>query len=181
MRYSLLALFLLLGTASSARAQESSRPSDALILARVCVHEAGFDSTEDCSAIADVLRRLADRLDTTFWRAALAYSGRVLRGDTRRAWASVLDETGTRPRGWGALDWDGDYRGRWLELLAYCERVMRGEEASDCDEPPDDWGGSVDRARAERLGLIEIHCGETRNDFYRRPGARVIDAEEDRD
>lgn len=165
-----MSLALVTGLASVAEAQSSD--SDALLLARVCVHEAGFDSTEDCSAIAVVLRRLAERQNAPFARAAFAYSGRALRGLTRRSYVAQLDATGARPRGWSrGLDWEGDYRARWLELLAYCERVLRGEERSDCAEPPDDWGGRMDRERAQRLGLVEVDCGETRNDFYRRPSS----------
>jgi hypothetical protein len=43
------------------------------------------------------------------------------------------------------------------------------DEWSPCDSEVHDWGGAMDRLRAERIGLIPIDCGETRNDFYARP------------
>jgi len=71
-----------------------------------------------------------------------------------------------------------------MAVFARAQEVVRGlslENISEwgvCEDPVHDWGGSMDRHRAERLRLIEVECGDTANDFYARPSL-VSDAEED--
>jgi len=178
-RYLLVALLLASSTASAQR-----RDSDALVLARVCAHEAGWDALEDCAAIHAVLSGGAERHGMTLRAYAYAYSGRALRGQTSRPWMAALREDGSEPAGWPRVRyvvrrdgsaraaahpaWSG-YRAQWLALLAYARLLVAGDVASSCVEPPHDWGGSMDAARATRIGLIPVSCGGTRNQFYLRP------------
>lgn len=190
MRTVILAAALVLFV-TSAHAQHES---DALVLARICAHEAGWSAHEsgDCAAIATVLLRLAEDRGWTFRAAAYAYSGRALRGETSRRYYAELDEHGTQPASWPGHRWvtRGDivvaepgpswsrFRPRWLALLDHARAVLAGEVVDACADPPDDWGGRVDRRRAARLGLVEVDCGETHNDFYRRP-SRMDDVDPD--
>lgn len=160
---------------------------DYLLLARICVHEAGWEAEADCAAIHEVLTAGAEREDLSYRTYAYNYAGRALRGETSRAWVANLREDGREPEGWPetTLVRDGDavsvrphapwsmYRDRWLGTIAIARRVIAGEIAARCAEPVHDWGGRVDRGRARRLGLVEVECGDTRNDFYARPALRA--------
>ncbi len=168
---------------SSPTAEAQSRASDTLLLARICVHESGWDSPLDCAAIHQVLVAGAAREDMSYRSYAYSYSGRALRGETSRSWVAHLREDGREPENWprtvvvrrgGELvvqphaSWAA-FRDRWLVTLETARMVMSGALSHSCETPPHDWGGRVDRARARRLGLIPVECGETRNDFYLRP------------
>lgn len=162
---------------------EAQRVSDTLLLARICVHEAGWDTPLDCAAIHQVLLAGAEREGMSYRSYAYAYAGRALRGETARSWVAHLREDGREPEGWPETvvvrrgdelrverhaPW-GAFRDRWMTTLDTARQVMAGELTAPCESPPHDWGGRVDRARARRLGLIRIDCGDTRNDFYQRP------------
>ncbi len=169
---------------SMARADD--RIGDQLALARVCASEGGLEATaEECAAIAAVLRsrRCAG---CSLERAARLYSDRVfdLERHDRRAWVAFLRADGRQPRRWpGAIEVRSDdgstamvqharwasFRDRWLALYELAGDVVRGELVHACAEVPRHWGGRLDRARAERMGLVRIDCGETRNDFYALP------------
>lgn len=62
-----------------------------------------------------------------------------------------------------------------MAVLARAEEVVRRYQLDNigvwgvCASPVHDWGGAMDRERANRIGLIEVECGETSNDFYARP------------
>lgn len=146
------------------------RNLDVISLARVCASEAGLTATEDeCAAIAAVLRsRCAEcRLETS----ARQYSSGVFntaRTDAR-AWIAHLREDAREPHRWPSnASWQSA-RDRWLRLLGIAERIVRGDLEHRCELPPRHWGGSVDRARAARMRLVRVDCGETRNDFYVLP------------
>lgn len=165
---------------------------DYLMLARICVHEAGWEAEADCAAIHQVLTAGAEREDLSYRTYAHNYSGRALRGETSRSWVANLREDGREPEGWPetTIVREGDavrvaphapwsmYRDRWLRTIELARRVIAGEITASCVEPVHDWGGRVDRGRARRLGLIEVECGETRNDFYARPALRALAADE---
>lgn len=160
---------------------------DYLMLARICVHEAGWEAEADCAAIHEVLMAGAEREDLSYRTYAYNYAGRALRGETSRAWVANLRADGREPEGWPetTIVREGDlvsvaahapwsmYRERWLRTIELARRVLSGEVRAQCAEPVHDWGGRVDRGRARRLGLVEVDCGETRNDFYARPALRV--------
>lgn len=161
---------------------------DALLLARICAHEAGWeaDETGDCAAIHEVLWRGAMREGMSYRSFAHAYSGRALRGETSRRYFAYLNERGEEPAYWpryySRRGSDGlshlsvvppfsHYRRQWLELLEYARGIVgqHPDDVSPCASPVHDWGGSMDRERAQRIGLLEVECGDTRNDFYARP------------
>lgn len=184
MRHLILAALTALLLNPTLASGQTRREPDALVLARVCAHEAGWDALDDCAAIYDVLRGGAERHGMTLRAYAYAYSGRALRGQTSRPWMGALREDGGEPLGWPSMrlvrmpggvsrverhpSWSG-YRAQWLALLDYARALVSGAVVSRCEEPPHDWGGSMDHERAERIGLIPVVCGETRNTFYQRP------------
>lgn len=169
--------------------------SPALALARICVSEANFNcfDTGDGLAIHEVLLRGAERHGMSYVSYARAYSGRVV-GDRiptgeRGRWLRELSPDGSAPPSWPrhtfihrgenvdvrpAVPWS-HYRADWMAVYARAQEVVRGlslenlSEWSVCEAPVHDWGGSMDRLRAERLRLIEVECGDTANDFYARP------------
>lgn len=177
--------------------------SPALALARICVSEANFTcfNTGDGMAIHEVILRGAERHGMSYVSFARAYSGRVV-GDRvpsgdRGRWLRELSPDGSAPPSWPlhsyahrngvvevrpAVPWSR-YRADWMAVYARAQEVVRGlslENISEwgvCEAPVHDWGGSMDRLRAERLRLIEIECGATANDFYARPSL-VAEAEE---
>lgn len=194
-RVALLAVLVLVASASAVAQSREGRISPALALARVCVSEANWDcfETGDGLAIHEVLLRGADRHGMSYTSFAAAYSGRVVGTrtptTTRGRWIRELDESGEAPSSWpthitrrvgGAahvrpmLPW-AHYRESWMAVLERARQAVRDytlDNITDwgvCASPVHDWGGSMDRGRAERLRLIEVECGETSNDFYARP------------
>jgi hypothetical protein len=173
--------------------------SPALALARLCVSEAGWDCFErgDGYAIHEVISRGAARQDMRYVSFARAYAQRLFgarpHDSARLAWVSQLDERGSAPSAWpryaGQRTVDdvvvmtphapwSSFRARWVAVLERAREVASWtlddvDEWSICDAEVHDWGGFMDRDRAQRIGLIEIECGisdeGTRNDFYARP------------
>lgn len=183
-------LFLMVG---SVGAQE--RISDQLALARICASEAGFPERreeggwrfyDDCAAIYSAIEFGASQMDMRWQGFARAYSGRVFDQSLthHRSWVAHLRPDGREPQNWPTQRFvpqrDGTvrvlahapwsaYREAWLALYEHAGQVIRGEVTAPCEEPVSDWGGSMDRERAERIGLIPVQCGTTQNDFYIRP------------
>jgi hypothetical protein len=177
-------------------AQDRRHEEDALALARICVSEAGWNcwDTGDGMAIHEVILRGAERHDMRYVTYARAYSRRATGAvpmTGARAWLPMLNAAGTEPANWPEHSYrrrpDGTvavtphppwsrYRESWLAILARAREVVRSLslenaiEWSSCERPVHDWGGAMDRERAERIGLVEVSCGETQNDFYCRPG-----------
>lgn len=164
-----------------ALADSSARDDAALFLARVCVNEAGWScfETGDGLAIHEVFLRGAARQGTSYLGFARAYcariSGRRATSSARIAWTRELRADGAAPPSWPAPPHPGwaRFREAWLHVLAEARRVARHgldnvDSWSPCEAPVSDWGGWIDRARAARLGLRRVACGDTRNDFYTR-------------
>ena len=195
-------LLLLLLPLASASGQRAARLSPALALARICVSEAGWDCFEtlDGLAIHEVLLRGAERHAMTYSTFARTYSPRAVgdRPGRLRPWIGGLREDGGEPYSWPRITtrpisgglirvephppWSS-YRERWLAVLAQAREVVADyalsdvDEWSPCDSEVHDWGGAMDRLRAERLGLIEVDCGDTANDFYARPSQLDVEPE----
>lgn len=195
----IIATLLLGAVAFSANAAhgQDRRADSALLLARVCVSEAGWDcfDTQDGLAIHEVLLRGAARHNISYSAFARAYSKAAGRGGDnvreRTRWIREMNERGEQPPSWptqryvrsgGAvqvhpgLPWS-QYRGPWLAVLERAKEVV-GRYALDnlqswgvCPTPVHDWGGDMDHARATRIGLIQVTCagGQTSNNFYARP------------
>lgn len=192
---------LLLGAAvalpASAAQGQDRRPDPALLLARICVSEAGWDcfDTKDGLAIHEVLLRGAARHGISYAAFARSYSKAAGRGGEnvreRIRWIREMNERGDQPASWPAqryvnvggtvrvhpgLPW-AQYRGSWLAVLERAKEVVRRYELDNinvwgvCPSPVHDWGGDMDHERATRIGLIQVTCGEgvTSNNFYARP------------
>lgn len=149
-------------------------PSTAEALARVCVAEAGWEtSTGDCAAIVHLLVRRAERRELSTRRMAALYSSRHFdreRTDARR-WIVGLDARAERPAGWPArLPWPR-YREDWLAALEHVRAALRGDVADPCRGEADHWGAPYggDLERATAAGWVRLDCGETRNAFWRVP------------
>jgi hypothetical protein len=145
-----------------------------------------FVFSDDCAAIHSSLSFGADQTDMQFISFARAYSRRLF--DTSRtggrSWLVFLNPQGSEPANWPAERYvpqrDGSvrierhapwsaYREAWMALYEHAGRIVRGEVDDRCESTVSDWGGSMDRNRANRLGLIPVSCGHTHNDFYIRP------------
>lgn len=185
-----------------AAGQAGPRISPHLALARICVSEAGWTcfETGDGVAIHEVLLRGALRHGMRYGTFAATYSPRAtgVEASRLRPWIGSLREDGDTPYSWPRIisrtrrdgtvavephpPWS-HYRDRWLAVLERAREVVRlslgdVDEWGVCAQPVHDWGGAMDRDRARRIGLIEIECGDTSNDFYARPSlARADDAE----
>lgn len=143
---------------------EAQREPDHVVLARLTVHEAGWDSPADASLIHDVLAGIVERDGVSYARAAELASPRLARCAVRRRWVCGLAEDGRRPAGWRGASWDA-HRPRWMALLEHARRVVAGEVESPCAEPPRVWGAPWfvrDRvARGSRW--VDARCTGTAN------------------
>ncbi|MGL4258003.1 MAG: hypothetical protein ACRCSL_16840 [Microbacterium sp.] len=192
-------LSLALAPLGFSQSRPDARPlSPHIALAQLCVSEAGWDCFErgDGYAIHEVILRGARRQGLRYQTYARAYSQRLFgarpHDSARLAWVSQLDERGSAPQAWPRTHtrrvgdvvrvephapW-ASFRGRWLAVLERAREVSTWtlddiDEWGVCDGVVHDWGGWMDRDRAQRLGLIPVDCGVdeqgTRNDFYARP------------
>jgi hypothetical protein len=179
------ALGVLLAALVAASAGAQRRASDLEVLARITVHEAGWEDRGDMEAIFAVLRSGAEREGLT-WRAfAAAYSPRLHAGTVSRRWAAELVESCTAPPSWPTtvvVRRDGSvaphapwsaFRARCLAVMERARAVLAGERTDGCEVTPHDWGGDCDMVRADRIGLIEIDCSrgdvETVGHYFVRP------------
>jgi hypothetical protein len=171
------------------------RISDQLALARLCASEVGFPERlsdgrwqfyDDCAAIYQAIQTGADNTDMRWQSFARAYSGRVFDQTLThaRSWVAHLRVDGREPHNWPTqrfipqrdgtvrverhAPWNA-FREAWLALYEHAGRIIAGEVIAPCESTISDWGGAMDRERAERIGLIPVVCGTTRNDFYIRP------------
>jgi hypothetical protein len=174
------ASLLLAGTADAQERPCPPRP-DALVLAILSVHEAGWEAEADMRGIHAALRHIAERTGSRYATAGCIHSGRALRGETSRSWVAGLDVRGSRPSSWpsvvlthrrdGTVDVEphgrwGSFRGRWLATLELARRVVLEEPSGTC--LPETWGSDADllaRARRSSRTWVEVDCGETRNHF----------------
>lgn len=193
----LAVLIIALIVAECVTVSAQQRVTPALALARICVSEANWECFDrrDGYAIHEVILRGVERHHTTYVGFARAYAGatlgaRAYPASARRQWPAELDESGSTPPHWPStprfqtmrdgrvrlltpLPWS-NFKDRWLRVLAEAREVIQHtlldvRRWSPCDGPVEDWGGDMDRHRAVRLGLIPVSCGDTANDFYRRP------------
>ena len=191
----LVAALLTVASLSGVASGQTARIPSYLALARICVSEAGWECFEsgDGLAIHEVLLRGAEREGMSYVNFARAYAGRVMgarpHDSVRLRWVGALREDGGEPGGWPRVTtrlmsggvarveamppWSA-YRSRWMAVLVRAREVTRlhlseTSEWSPCRSAVHDWGGVMDRERASRIGLIEVECGETSNDFYARP------------
>ena len=173
-------MLVLLCTEPPAHAQRPRVP-DHVLLARICVSEAGWQCWDsgDGLAIYEVLSTGAARYDVSFATYARRYTPRatgVRPSEGRTLWVSQLQDSGARPVAWPSTSPWTLYRPQWFDVLETAEDVLtldgsRAREWSPCASPVHDWSSLSDtsRARASRLGLVPVNCGTTLNIFYARP------------
>lgn len=207
-----LALALFVVPDAPADAQNTLTPATAL--ARLCISEAdwGCFETGDGIAIHEVISRGAAHQGIRYQSYARAYAGRLFGARPhdipRLRWVGQLTPACTQPADWPRTvtqrNRDGSvtirphagwstFRSRCLEVFEHAAQVVAEHTLDDvdewgiCERPVHDWGGWMDRARAARIGLVEVDCDriasttneqtgeveevriETANDFYCRP------------
>lgn len=164
---------VLIGALARSCTAEAQHEPDELLLARSCVSERGWRTeTDDCAAIAEVVRARMERRGETFATAIRALAPRLHGGTIDdRLWLLDLDEDAHRPRGLGAT-WDRERTGglssrrdAWLATLAEARAILAGEVPSPCVERPEHWGSRADVARRRARGFRwrTVDCGETAN------------------
>jgi hypothetical protein len=157
-------LFVVLVTAACAvMARCDARADDGLELARLSVHEAGFDATSEPAAIYATAVSEGARAGMTWPRWLRAHSHRFARHQVSRAWVYRLHRDGRDPR--AGIDWRR-YRPRWLAMLAAADAAITSPPVCIART----WGSDADaeRVRRLRLPLVEVGCGNTRNHFFAR-------------
>jgi len=204
------ALVLVLATLAPAQAQEN-RLTPGVALARLCISEAGWECFErgDGFGIHEVIARGAAQQSIRYESYARAYARRLFGARPhdvpRLRWVGQLTAACTEPADWprtmtvrrgGVVQvvahapWSA-YRQRCLEVFAHAAQVVTEHTLDDvdewgiCERAVHDWGGWMDRERAERIGLVPVACGTAdaspRNDFYCRPSLDAGCVEVDRD
>lgn len=141
-----------------------SQDDPGLLLARTCVHEAGFDSPADCQLVHAVLSGIVERDGVSYRQAWRLASPRLARCDVRRSWVCRLRADGERPAGFPAR-WSR-YRDRWMAVLEVSRRLIAGEQvAAVCAERPRVWGSRSDVARGRARGRrwVDAGCVGARN------------------
>lgn len=136
----------------------------------VCVNEAGWDVGDDCPAIYAVLKDRMERTGHDFKSISHAYSRSTFnRHKVSRGWTAYLNRNGTKPAHWPSnLDWENNYKQKWLDVLTYAQRIIDGEVHARC--APHHWGaneGTFYESSKQRPGWHEIDCGHTENAFFR--------------
>lgn len=149
---------------ASAQVDEPFESNDAVTLARLCVHEAGWESPADCVLIHNVLVGISERDDVSYRRAAELAAPRLARCAVSRRWVCGLDEDAVRPAHWPLASWE-TYRTHWLEILDHARNVIAGTVPSPCHHRPRVWGSAADVVRGRELGhtWVDAGCRGTRN------------------
>jgi hypothetical protein len=149
----------------------------------------------DMRGIHAVLLNGAARHEMRYLTYAASYARRLIggQGTITRPWLRELRPDGREPTQWPTEAWVrrggavtrqphapwSVYRQRWLDTYERAGEVVAltldtWHEWGVCQEPPEDWGGEVDDARAERIGLVRLECDGTRNRFYLRPSTVAL-------
>lgn len=154
------------------RTRADQRERDVMALARVCLHEAGWEPGDDCAGILSALRNRQATLGMrTLASMAHTYSGRVFdKGRTdRRAWIPWVEDTEAEPKHWPAnVSWP-THREKWAAIVELAGVLI--DRPSECPGAHA-WGGrfAADMERPLRLGWVEVDCSRgdepTRNAFW---------------
>lgn len=145
----------------------------ALMIARVCVSEAGWNGHDECTAIAHAFVYQAQTRNITIERQICAYSPNSCNKNRtdRRMWISHLHPESRRaPPGWPrGMSWE-EHRAKFTAMLLVAHRAYLGVLPSACPGSVH-WGSHGCRAcrtRMESSGFIRSHCGLA-NRWWRRP------------
>jgi hypothetical protein len=137
----------------------ASAQPDALTLARLAVHESGWDSPADVALIHEVLTGIVERDHVSYRTAARLAAPRFARCAVRRRWACGLREDGRAPPHWHGARWER-YRDRWTTILEVARTLLAGGTvAPACRERPRVWGSRADVARGRARGRRWVDAG----------------------
>ena len=163
----------------------------AVLLARLCVNEAGWVNGDDCAAIYQaIMFKASHNFQTgprTFERAARSYSSLVFnqchpatnsnpeRCRENRFYIPYMTGDLGKPRNWPPnLRWRATYRALWRARLEHAQAIVWGLVPSPClAGTPQHWG-TKDMVRArwsERIRSGEwayAQCGNVQNAFIYR-------------
>lgn len=146
----------------------------AVMLARVCVSEAGWTGHDECSVIVHALVQNAHQRDIPLESQICAYAPRSCdedRDDGRRWIAHLHPNRRTPPPGWPRMPWEV-YRARFTAMVLVAHRAYLGEMY-----PPEDclgalhWGSTHCRAcrhRMRRSRFVQLPCSGMANLWYGR-------------
>lgn len=172
-RYAFAVLLLVLACTRCGSRAHAQEHDDALDLARLCVHEAGFDSPDDCTGIYAVIANGAEREGMTWSAFARVYSRRFFAGTSAQPWALQLDED----RGPHGVRWSWTHprvgglpsrHDAFSALVAHCRVLFGGGPSVDAT----DWGSESDMRRRASQGrrFRVVAVGASHNVFSVRRG-----------
>lgn len=145
----------------------------AIMLARVCVSEAGWQGHDECTVIVHSLTYQAHQREIPIRHQICAYAPNSCNRDRedRRRWIAHLHpERRYAPPGWPrGLRWS-QYRAYFTAMVMVAARAYRGEIPSACPGAVH-WGATWCRRCRERMrasGYVRAGCG-LRNAWWRRP------------
>jgi hypothetical protein len=145
-----------------------------LALARICVSEAGFQtSTDDCTFIYHALRNRSRNGEITLeiMRAYARGTFNTERTDSRR-WIPHLRADFQEPYGWREtvdLPWSARRNG-FISVYNHVGRLLRSPRRAPCDRRIDHWGARGFRRELHLSnGWHLLECGNTLNDFWSLP------------
>lgn len=138
-----------------------------VLIARLAVNEATWREA-DVAAIAYARALYSPAELRNAHRRALA----VGRTDSRR-WIETLGPDLARPTGWPEhlVPWETRGRVGWERTLRIVHDVVSGRVVPCGGARPSTWGGTMDRARIERMtanGWRVVSCGQVANTYLRR-------------
>lgn len=165
MRGVFAALLILLASARCGSSAHAQQHDDALDLARLCVHESGWNHPAEAAAIYAVAVDGSSRTGMTWPRWLRVHSRRFATHRVARSWVYALDRSGRDPH--AGIAWT-EHRERWLTILAAADAAIGAPPVCVART----WGSADDARRVARLGLalVPVACGSTRNIFFaRRP------------
>ena len=165
----MLGALLLSATIAHAHEPKGDQHVDVgLWLARSCVGEAGFDSSEtgECAAIMHVYKKRAKISGKSIYEIARKYSAAIKpRDDRRNRWVLDLDRAGNKPDYWHPrLSWK-HHRIWWELMLEHVDDFLKGR-VKDPVPSAMHYGGRMDRYRLPAESWRAIHSLPFRNIFY---------------
>lgn len=144
----------------------------AVMLARVCVSEAGWQGHEECAVIVHALNQQAIQRNLSLRTQICNYAPNSCDQDREhRRWIAFLDpRRASPPPGWPRLPWE-PHRAKFAAMTVTAWKAMTGRMASPCPGAIH-WGSQHCTActrRMEEHNFVRAHCGLA-NRWYRRRG-----------
>lgn len=145
-----------------------------LALARICISEAGFQTTtNDCALIYQAIKTRSRTHQITLGMMK-SYSPGVFnkhRTDERR-WIPYLNANFTEPEHWNEtvmVPW-GARRSAFIAVYNLAAELIRTNPANPCGVRIDHWGAKRFKRRQHLAeGWTIVQCGNTKNTFWTLP------------